>query len=256
MSALLAVLAMFFVFPKVVGAQIVINEFSAKTDPEWVEVYNTSTQSANLEGWEIADGNSISSDDLTLSGIIDPKSFLVFERPKGWLNDGGDTIKLFDNSTPSGQLIDSFMYTSARQDKTISRIPDGSGDFMSNTDPTKGGPNQAPPTPTEEDTPTPTPTSTLTPTSAPTSTSTPTPTSTLTPTTVTPTSSPRVLSSSTNSAIYNLFFQESTVSGLTGTQSASVETKLKIKPILVGLGLLFLSSSILVFRNKNKLGVK
>ena len=230
MSAFIAALAMFFVFPKVVSAQITINEFSAKTDPEWVEVYNSSTESADLEGWEISDGNSISSDDLTISGIIPPNGFLVFSRPKGWLNDSGDTINLYDNSTPSGSLIDSFTYNSSTEGKTTSRIPDGSGDFIYQTNPTKEEINQAPPTPT----------------STPTSTSTPTVTAT-----PTPSPSPKVLSAATTSSVFSLFFQDSTVSSKIGSSSSSVKSKLGVNLTLAGLGLLLLSVSILIFRNKS-----
>jgi hypothetical protein len=257
MSALFAGLVIFFAFPKIVNAQIVINEFSAKTDPEWVELYNTSNTSVNLDGWEIADGNTKSTDDLTISGTISADGFMVFEHPKGWLNDSGDTVKLYNNATPSGELQDSYTYSSADAETTTSRVPDGSGDFTYDTDSTKGEANQAPPTPipTEE------------PTSAPTLTPAPilTQTPTLTPTQDLPsgggtegdslgvepvtTPSSEVLSVSTSSSPYSVFFQESTISAVSRTQHASPGAKTKTNMTLVGLGIATLSGSILFFRN-------
>lgn len=244
MLAFIATLAIFFIFPRAINAQVVINEFSARTEPEWVELYNTSTEPVNLEGWEIADGNTKSTDDLTLSGIIAAEGFLVLEHFKGWLNDGGDTVRLYNNATPSGELIDSITYTSSSADGSISRIPNGTGDFISDTEFTKGEINQTPPTPTS------------TPTSTPTATSTPTPTSTPTsePSTsevdiFTPTPSPQVLSSITKSEPYQVFFQESTASSVLGTQSASPSAQAKTNLKLVGLGLTILAGSILFFRN-------
>jgi hypothetical protein len=269
LTTLLALLTA-LLFPRTVSAQVVINEFSAKTDPEWVEVYNTSTESADLDGWEIADGNTKSTDDLTISGTIPPDSFLVFEHKKGWLNDGGDTINLYDNTTPSGQLVDSFTYNQANEDTTTSRVPDGYGGFIYDTDPTKGEANQIPPTPTPTSSPTSTPTSTpvsSTPTSTPTEKplSTPTPTSisildlALSPTSASTASITNSSKIATKSSLYSVFFQESTVSGSILGENSSTSSGLPTvghRFIFIGCGITLLSISILLLRYRQSNKVK
>lgn len=154
------------------NALVVINEFCPNCDPEWVELYNDSEISIDLSGWEIQDGNTKSTDDLTISGEIPSQGMAVYEHPKGWLNDTSDTINLYDN-TDNTSPVDSYSYTSTEADKAYSRIPDGSGDFVI-TDPTKGGFNQ-PVVNTE-----PTPTISSSPTLSPTQVVTPSPTQTIT----------------------------------------------------------------------------
>ena len=104
--------------------------------------------------------------------------------------------------------------------------------------------------------PTPTPTEETTPTSTLTSTPTPTSTPALIPTstpevshTYTPTPSPQVLSATTESSPYSVFFQESTVSASSSSPSATTKSKLGVNLTFVGFGLVVLSGSILFFRN-------
>ncbi len=157
---------------------VVINEFCPNCDPEWVELYNDSEISIDLSGWEIQDGNTKSTDDLTISGEIPAQGMAVYEHPKGWLNDSSDTINLYDN-TNNPSPIDSYSYTSTEADKAYSRIPDGFGDFVI-TDPTKGGFNQpeitAEPTATISSSPTLSPTQVITTSPTQTITTSPTPT--------------------------------------------------------------------------------
>lgn len=39
--------------PKAALAQVVLNEFSSATNPEWVELYNPSSDTVSLEGWTL-----------------------------------------------------------------------------------------------------------------------------------------------------------------------------------------------------------
>jgi hypothetical protein len=160
------------------NALVVINEFCPNCDPEWVELYNDSEISIDLSGWEIQDGNTKSTDDLTISGEIPAQGMAVYEHPKGWLNDSSDTINLYDN-TNNPSPIDSYSYTSTEADKAYSRIPDGFGDFVI-TDPTKGGFNQpeitAEPTATISSSPTLSPTQVIATSPTQTITTSPTPT--------------------------------------------------------------------------------
>ncbi len=155
---LVFLLTVFLALPFPVYASVVINEFSASSDPEWIELYNTSTTEVNLNGYKITDSNKKTTDDINLTGTISGTGFIVFEHDKGWLNnDTVDTISLYISAT-SSTPIDSISYSGSDPDTSYSRIPDGTGSFIANTDPTPNAPNQAPPTPTLTNTPTLTPT--------------------------------------------------------------------------------------------------
>lgn len=181
-----------FIFISDINAAVIINEFSPSTNPEWVELYNDGDTSVDLTNYLLEDGNAIKTDDLILSGTIVSKGFLIFERTDGWLNNGGDTIKLYNNASPS-EIIDEYSYGSVDSLKSVARIPNGSENWEVISNITKNSINPTPtpspsstPIPTQEPTTAPTsiPTSnpTITPTSKPTPTKSPTPKPTQTPT--------------------------------------------------------------------------
>jgi len=181
---LLGSLVILFLFPKIARAQVVINEFSSFSAYDWVEIYNISTESADLSLYKLKDkyGN-----EKPLSGIIAPY-------PNGFssvdwynkLDKTGDVVNLIRVS--DGFLIDSVSYgleggVCAPEDgESVGRYPDAnqtierfstSSRNVSNND----TPRDPCPTPTPEATATPTPTNS--PTATPTKTPTPTPSTTL-----------------------------------------------------------------------------
>jgi len=96
-----------FLTPAVFG-QVVINEFSSNSNPEWVELYNVTQEKVDLHGWQIIDGNTNNSDDIQLGGCINGKGLRLFSRGEGWLNNtNGDTIIL---KNALGQEIDIVAY--------------------------------------------------------------------------------------------------------------------------------------------------
>jgi len=160
----------FLFFPEVVFARVVINEFSSNSDPEWVELYNNSDTSVDLNGWFLKDEAQPAK---FLTTIIPARGYYVFENSNGWLNNsGGDTITLYDNASPSAQ-VDQVIYGKSGSevgtpdpDKSAGRIPDGSSIWQNQLTWTKGTPNSSSPTSTPQPTPTPISTPTDTPTSS------------------------------------------------------------------------------------------
>ncbi len=156
------------------SSDVLINEFSPKSDPEWIELYNPKNQQISIAGWKLRDAANHSEDLAPV--CIPPQGFYTFERPKGWLNDSnGDKIDLLDESG-AVNIIDNVSYgnpsdhvpTTPASDKSASRVPDGS-DTWQVDEPTRQDTsipcpsNQVPsPTPssTPKATPTPTPKST------------------------------------------------------------------------------------------------
>lgn len=168
---------LFFVFPPKISAQVVINEFSSNSNPEWVELYNTGSSSVDIVGWKLLDEANPAE---LLTATISAQGYFVFERPQGWLNNsGGDTITLKDSLDV---VQDSVIYGklgsivgTPDSDKSAGRSPNGSTTWVNNLVPTKNAANPSP-TPLPTETSTPASTSTLTSTPTPTSTPTKTPT--------------------------------------------------------------------------------
>lgn len=225
---------------------------------EWVELYNPTNQAIDLSNWKIKDGNTSTSDDLTLTGQINPLSFISFDHAKGWLNDtGNETITLLDNNA---QIMDSYTYSGTIRGKTYGRQPDGLG-WIANLDPSKGSSNG------EQSTPSPTPTPSPDPTASPT----PTPKKTTAPTNA-PTASPTYLSTpaprSTPVPTINKSIRIAAIATATAsvTASASSSPKIEIKNqkqtnpfIWVGLVLILMGTSgigYIYLKNNDKIPVK
>jgi len=207
-----------FVWTSRIYAQIVINEFSSNSDPEWIELYNASSDTVDLSGWKLSDAYPPPN---LLTGTISAHGFFVFEKSSGWLNNsGGDTITL---KNISDTAVDSLEYGKSTSvvgtpgsDTSAGRTPDGSSVWTNNLTWSKLASN---PVSTPTHTPSPTLTPTPQPTSTPIPTHTPQPTNTQapppTPThSTTPSLTPR--SSSEESMI-----QESSEEGTLGVFSAS-----------------------------------
>ena len=192
---ILPILFLSLILPSNVNASVIINEFSPSTNPEWIELYNDGDFDVDISGYLLEDGNSIKTDDLILSGTLLSKGFLVFEHVEGWLNNSGDTIKLYNNASSSA-IIDQYTYGNVDSTKSMARIPNGSENWEITLNISKNTINPSPtPSPTPEPTSTPEPTNTPTMTSTATSTPSPAPTKTPTikptvPSTVKPTDKP------------------------------------------------------------------
>ncbi len=143
------------------SSSIAINEFMPHPagGSDWVELYNFGSTDIDLTNWQLNDGTSAMK---TLSGTLAAGQFLTVE-VSNRLNNSGDNIILLDNT--AGQ-VDSTSYASdPGTDKSIGRLPDGTGGFAVLTQTTKGSTNgQASAMPSPTSTPTPQPTTTSLPT--------------------------------------------------------------------------------------------
>lgn len=161
------------IFVTKVSAAILINEISPSTDPEWIELYNDGSSSIDLAGYLLEDGNTSHTDDLILSGNIPSHGYLIFSRSEGWLNNGGDTLKLYNNATPSAMIIDQYTYGDINKpEKVIARSPDGSENWVITTTSSQNTSNPAPspsqiPSPSVSPSPSPSPSPSQTPTPTP-----------------------------------------------------------------------------------------
>lgn len=249
---ILASIALFdFLFASKVSAQVVINEVSpngtGSSEPdEFIELYNFGSTPITISNWTITDTSGSVNTYIIPTSSIDPGQFISFRRNVTdiTLNNDGDGVVLKDETNT---IKDEVSFGSYAEGKSISRIPDGTGGFVNNTNLSEGLPNIVPPTPTPTPTATPTstPTSTPTPTPTPTKTSTPAPTKTPIPTpskTSTPTESPQEQSSSASGSVLGLeYISPSPIA----TQSSEIKNKSSILAlVLIGAGVIFIGLSI------------
>ncbi len=159
---------LFFLFTtSVVHAQVVINEVHpAPTEGnDWIELLNTSNEHVSLQGWVAEDQLSSPSviKQLTETASISAQGFLVIE-VSNKLNNSGDGVVLKNGS---GEVIDSFSYTSSQTGQSWARSPNGFGEFLLQS-PTKGMANIDPsPSPQASASPSPSPTAVPTPLPSP-----------------------------------------------------------------------------------------
>lgn len=258
------------------AADLVINEFSSASNPEWVEFYNSGEQVYSLQGVVLFfDGSSSTTQKLSFCDVdeIPAKSYKLITRPLNsyWLSNSGDTLIL----KKEDDIVDSISYGSGQplsaptSLQSISRIPDGGSWAISNNPSPQG--NEASfvcPTPTPTPTPTLIPTFTSTPTSKPTNTSTPTKTPTPTPKPSTPTpsltQSSKIKSATLSSTNLTSILGESTESAVATPSAGTTDSNKEVKTlgssqnnifkIFIGVGGFFIiSCAILLFRYyKNK----
>lgn len=114
--------------------RVVINEVFPRpsSGPEWVELYNSGCQEANLSGWKLIEGAGKegywSGDTLSAGGHL-----LVEFHSK--LNNKGDTVTLYD---ANGAVVDSFSYGRSKEDLSWQRVPDGGPWSDQQGEPTRG----------------------------------------------------------------------------------------------------------------------
>ncbi len=118
-----------------------------KPNGEWIELYNKSDSTVSIAGWYLtdADDNSVLiTGTMTNTGEtnISGHGFLVIYTGMSslTLDDDGDTVNLYSGPVDSTNLIDSHIYSSTPEGKSIARYPDG-GDTWYDPIPTPGGPN-------------------------------------------------------------------------------------------------------------------
>lgn len=151
----------FFLFlSSLLQSQIVINEFLASNktvlsdidgqETDWIELYNTGSQSVNLEGYALTDDFSEPVKWIFPSISIEPNAFLlVWASGKNYLdtlqlhtnfklNAAGEIVALYNHQA---SLIDHIVFGVQATDVSMGRFPDGSSNVQFFTQPTPNLPN-------------------------------------------------------------------------------------------------------------------
>lgn len=126
-------------FPTALAAEngILINEIYAPGTPDWVELYNPSNEEIDITNWKLLDNSTTPIKTFSQGTTIGPNAFFVIE-VSNRLNNSGDHVKLVDQN---GTQLNQFEYTTISENKSFARIPDGSGSWFGNRNPTKGTTN-------------------------------------------------------------------------------------------------------------------
>lgn len=198
MAARIVIIIIFFIFilplifPSKIQAQVVINEISPTTSPEWVELYKTESGEISLENCSLFLDDSSSSQKIEFTAenkILESEKYLFIDWSSNWLNNSGDLVVFecpnFSDSIAYGNQSGSVVKAPNSDHPTIGRSPDGSGNVVI-LDSSSPGITNSEPLPTPIPTPVPTPKPTSVPTTVPTQTPTyePTPTPSPAPTSV------------------------------------------------------------------------
>lgn len=147
-------------------AQVVINEYypnppgpSSELD-EFIELYNLGQDPVDLNLYTLED--KIGKRFTINSFVLNPKTFKSFTKSETSLalNNSDESIAL---KKPDGTVVDSVSYDRTVEGKSVSRVPDGNGDFRENSIPSPNSANNWEPSitpyPTSSPSDTPIPTS-------------------------------------------------------------------------------------------------
>jgi hypothetical protein len=123
---------------------ILVNEVmpNPAEGPEWLELYNPTPQSVDLNGSWIDDEVGGGRPPQQIEGVTIPANGIVAieitKYPTSYFNNGGDDV----NFGIGGTVIDSYTYGETAKDASWYRLPDG-GEWQETPaeDPTKGQPN-------------------------------------------------------------------------------------------------------------------
>lgn len=126
LQALLAVSGLLALCGLCLG-DVVVNEVELSPPDNgtmWVELYNTGENAVDLSGWMVKIEDKPWTGPIALSGVIEPKGFLVAEGKPSWTANGNGTVYLLD---AAGAVLDKTPALSDEEqtDFTYGRLPDG-----------------------------------------------------------------------------------------------------------------------------------
>ncbi|MBN1331877.1 lamin tail domain-containing protein [Candidatus Dojkabacteria bacterium] len=115
--------------------EILPNPEGTDTGKEWIELYNYSKETINLQNWQLKDTSTKS---FVFEEIeLDSHEFLLIY-PNFSLNQSDENVSLYDDL---GNLVDSFSYIISSEGLSWARIPDGVGNWIPDKSPTPGSTN-------------------------------------------------------------------------------------------------------------------
>lgn len=116
LSLFISSLVYLSIFSSTTYSSIVLNEVAIQPN-QIVELYNSSSESADISSWYIDDSGGSTYFTIPLQTILPPQSCLLFNSDFNFNKSSTDVIRLFDNTSPpistSAQLRESYVYLKA-----------------------------------------------------------------------------------------------------------------------------------------------
>lgn len=116
--------------------ELYVNEVLSTGDPDWIEIYNGSSEAVDMEGFKISDGPAAKYT-FPAGTIIPANGYLVYPCNEFGLSSGGEEVYLWDNEN---NLIDNITFPALDAGVAYGRTTDG-GDVFATMSPTSGAPN-------------------------------------------------------------------------------------------------------------------
>lgn len=115
---------------------VVINEVFSTGDPDWVELYNTSSEDIDISGYGVSDGPTKKTE-IPAGTIIPANGYYVYECNDFGLSSGGESFYLWD---AEDNLVDFIDFPALDDGVAYGRSSDGASDWL-NMSPTQGAAN-------------------------------------------------------------------------------------------------------------------
>lgn len=156
-------LSFVLLIPPLARAQILINEVSPASTPEWVEIYNTGSDTISLNEYSINFGSDSQNLVFCATEQIGAGEYKIIELLSSWLANTGDVVIVKNGDDEVDKIGYGTGYNLPKPDSTLkylTRSPDGSSNWILNSQSSKIGSvvSFSCPTPVSTSTPTPTPT--------------------------------------------------------------------------------------------------
>ncbi len=117
-----------------VNAQTQINEIGINQTPQFIELVNSSSESADISLWYLDDSGGSTYFTIPAETVISPLSCMVFSYDFNLNKSSPDAVRLFNTTAPptssSAVLIDSFAYKqNPGESVSFVRLPDGENNW-------------------------------------------------------------------------------------------------------------------------------
>lgn len=125
---------------------VVINEILAHTDdpiPDFIELYNHSTNSVNISGCYLTDDASSNKFRIPNPTILGPRAFISFNQAQLGFALSADGEELFFVNSNQTRVIDAVRFGGQARNTTVGRYPDGVSSLHELMTPTAGAANAA-----------------------------------------------------------------------------------------------------------------
>lgn len=130
------------IFPAQISAQVLINEVSPVSSPEWIEIYNIGSNTISLKEYSINFGSDSQNLIFCDNEQIEANEYKIIELSSSWLANTGDVVILKEGDDEADKIGYGTGYILPKTDtilKYLTRSPDGSSNWILNSQSSRQG---------------------------------------------------------------------------------------------------------------------